>query len=260
MKITVLTENVAGGKFLAEHGLSYLVEIDGEKILFDTGHSNVFLENSAMLGIDICNEVEKVVLSHGHWDHGDGLPYLKNKILITHPDSFAKRFHKTDNSPVGLSFTKKKILNTFRITETKEPYQITENLFYLGEIPRKNNFEGKTTAFKFENGDDDFILDDSALAAIVNNELLIITGCSHSGICNICENAKNVTKIQKINAVIGGFHLKTKNLQTNETIKYFKTNNVEKLYPSHCTELPALVAFSNVFDIKQVKTGMIFEF
>ena len=260
MKISILTENVAGGKLLAEHGLSYLIEIDGEKILFDTGHTNVFLKNAATLGIDICNNVENVVLSHGHWDHGDGLQFLTNKILITHPDSFVRRFHKTDDSPVGLSFTKKELSETFRITETKEPLQISENLFYLGEIPRNNNFESKTTAFKLENGADDFILDDSALAATIKNELVVITGCSHSGICNICEHAKNVTKIQKIKAVIGGFHLKTNNRQTSETIQYFKTNNVEKLYPSHCTELPALLAFSNVFDIIQVKTGMIFEF
>ncbi len=260
MKINILTENVAGGKFLAEHGLSYLIEIDGEKFLFDTGHTNIFLQNAALFGIDICNDIEIVILSHGHWDHGDGLQYLKNKMLITHPGSFVRRFHKTDNSPVGLSFTKKELLDTFRLTETKEPYQISENLFYLGEIPRKNNFESVTTTFKLENGDDDFILDDSALAAKINNELVIITGCSHSGICNICEHAKNVTKIQKIKAVIGGFHLKTNNRQTSETIQYFKNNNVEKLYPSHCTELPALLAFSNEFDIKQVKTGMTFEF
>ena len=66
MKITVLTENTAGGKFLAEHGLSYLIEIDDQKILFDTGHSDVFLKNASQLGIDIQTEVETVVLSHGH--------------------------------------------------------------------------------------------------------------------------------------------------------------------------------------------------
>lgn len=66
MKITVLTENVAEVKFLAEHGLSYLIEIDGEKILFDSGHSDVFLKNVKLLGIDIGNDVKTVVLSHGH--------------------------------------------------------------------------------------------------------------------------------------------------------------------------------------------------
>jgi len=260
MKLTVLTENVAGGKFLAEHGLSYLIEIDGEKVLFDTGHTNVFLKNAAMLGIDICNDVENVVLSHGHWDHGDGLQYLKNKMLITHPDSFVKRFHKANHFPVGLSLRKEKILEKFKLKETKEPFLLNRHLFYLGQIPRTNNFESQTTSFILENGEDDFISDDSALVAIVNNELVIITGCSHSGICNICEHAKKVTGISEILAVIGGFHLKTQNLQTSETIEYFKKNKVEKLFPSHCTDLPALVAFYDAFKIQQVKTGMIFDF
>lgn len=259
MIITILTENVAGGRFLAEHGLSYLIEIDGEKILFDTGHSNVFLKNAALLGIDICNEVENVVLSHGHWDHGDGLKFIKNKVLITHPGSFEKRFRKNDKSPVGLGLTKAALQRKFKLTETKKPFQLTENLYFLGEIPRLNEFESKSTPFIFENGEDDFVPDDTALAAIVNRELVIITGCSHSGICNICEYAKIVTGISKIKAVIGGFHLKLQNLQTFETIKYFKKNDIEKLYPSHCTELPALVKFHEVFGIDQVKTGMVIE-
>lgn len=260
MKITVLTENVAGGKFLAEHGLSYLIEIDGEKILFDTGHSDVFLKNANLLGIDIENEVKTVVLSHGHWDHGDGLRFIKNKKLITHPVSFSKRFGKSDRRPVGLSFSKEEIQKRFTLTETINHYQISANLFFLGEIPRLNDFESQATSFEFENGDDDFVPDDSALVAVVNNELVVITGCSHSGICNICEQAKKVTGISKIKAVIGGFHLINQNRQTMETVEYFKNNQVEKLYPSHCTQLPALVAFYNSFGIGQVKTGMILEF
>ena len=260
MKITILTENVAGGKFLAEHGLSYLIEIDGEKILFDTGHSDVFLKNAEMMGIDIENEVKTMVLSHGHWDHGDGLRFLENKKLITHPDSFSKRFGKSDHRPIGLSLSKEEIQKKFELTETINHLQINSNLYFLGEIPRLNDFESQTTSFEFENGEDDFVPGDSALIAVVNNELVVITGCSHSGICNICEQAKRVTGISKIKAVIGGFHLKHQNHQTLETIEYFKINRVEKLYPSHCTQLPALVAFYNSFGIEQVKTGMILEF
>ena len=106
---------------------------------------------------------------------------------------------------------------------------------------------------------DDFIPDDSALAGIVNNELVVITGCSHSGICNIIEYAKKVTGISKVKTVIGVFHLKQNNLQTQKTIEFFKQNEVAKIYPSHCTELPALSAFYNEFRIQQIKTGMILE-
>lgn len=259
MRLTVLTENTAGGNFFAEHGLSYLIEIDDEKILFDAGYSDVFLENAKQLGIDIQNEVKKVVLSHGHWDHGNGLAYLNGQILITHPASFSKRYRKRDHSPVGLSISKQQLENRFKILETKSAFQISKNLFFLGEIPRINNFENQTTPFELEDGSDDFIMDDSALVAIQDNQLVIITGCSHSGICNICEQAKLVTKISKLKAVIGGFHLKFQNKQTKQTIAYFKQNNIETLLPSHCTDLPALSLFHKEFKIQQVKTGMVFE-
>ena len=260
MKITVLTENRAGGRFLAEHGLSYLAEIDGQKILFDTGHSDVFLKNAQKLGIDVHRQVKKVVLSHGHWDHGDGLQFIEHKMLIVHPASFLKRFRKSDRSPVGLSMTKEMIQKKFDMVEIARPFKISENLFFLGQVPRLNDFESQTTPFELEDGADDFVTDDSALAAVVNNELVVITGCSHSGVCNICEYAKTVTGISKIKAVIGGFHLKLQNRQTLETIQYFKKNAVEHLFPSHCTELPALALFYNEFEIQEVKTGMILTF
>ncbi len=260
LEITILTENVAGGKFLAEHGLSYLINIDNELVLFDTGHSDVFLKNANALGFDIHNNVTKVVLSHGHWDHGDGLRFIANKTLIAHPGSFVKRYRKANGTTVGLTLSKKEINEKFTLIESKNSYKVSANLFFLGEIPRTNSFESKTTTFELENGEEDFIPDDSALAAVVNNELVVITGCSHSGICNICEHAKKITGINKIAAVIGGFHLKHQNNQTKKTVEYFKSNGVKRLLPSHCTELPALTLFYETFKTEQVKTGVKFQF
>ncbi|WP_297093605.1 MBL fold metallo-hydrolase [uncultured Draconibacterium sp.] len=260
LTISILTDNTAGGQFLAEHGLSYLVEIDDEKILFDTGHSDVFLKNAEKLKIDIEKEVKKVVLSHGHWDHGNGLRFLKNLTLITHPASFSKRYRKADHTTVGLDLTTEEIEKQFTLQESKTSLQLTRNLFFLGEIPRNNDFESQSTSFEFADGSDDFIPDDSALAAIINDEVVVITGCSHSGICNICEHAKKVTGVEKIKAVIGGFHLKKQDKQTLKTVEYFRQNQVKKLLPSHCTALPALALFHSSFKIEQVKTGMIFRF
>lgn len=260
MKLSILTENVAGGDFLAEHGISYLIEIDGEKILFDTGHSDVFLKNAKKKGVDIHSEVEMVVLSHGHWDHGDGLEFIKNKTLFTHPSSFIKRYRKSDHTSVGLSLSKEEIQQKFKLIETTKPLKITEHLFFLGEIPRKNDFEAQTTSFVDDAGNDDFIPDDSALAAIVNEQLIIITGCSHSGICNITEYAQEITGISSINTVLGGFHLKKQNRQTSQTIEYFKKKKTERLLPSHCTDLPALAAFYQSFPFQQIRTGTVFEF
>ncbi|SHF01198.1 7,8-dihydropterin-6-yl-methyl-4-(beta-D-ribofuranosyl)aminobenzene 5'-phosphate synthase [Mariniphaga anaerophila] len=260
MKLSVLTENCAGGRFLAEHGLSYLIEIDDRKILFDTGHSDVFLKNARQMGVDIEKEVQLVVLSHGHWDHGDGLQYLQNKRLITHPGAFIRRFRKRDFSAVGLSLLKTEIEQRFDLTETKNVFQISEHLFYLGEIPRVTEFEAQATPFVDEHKNDDVVPDDSALAAIVNDRLVVITGCSHSGICNIVEHAKKATGISDVKTVLGGFHLKEQNEQTRRTIGYFKNEHVEQVYPSHCTALPALSAFYQAFQSTQLKTGMVLEF
>jgi len=260
MKISILTDNIAGGRFKAEHGLSYLIEIDGEKILFDTGHSNVFLDNAAQMGINLQEDVKTVVLSHGHWDHGNGLKLLSGKKLLAHPAIFSKRFRKKDHTYIGLNYEQAELENLFRIETSKTPVQIAQNLWFLGEIPRLNDFEAKTTSFESGDGEEDFIPDDSALVAITKSGLIVVSGCAHSGICNICEYAKKVTGISTIHTVIGGFHLKDQGEQTQKTLHYFLDHSIQQILPSHCTELPAKALFYHAFTFPEVKTGMSFQF
>lgn len=259
MKLTVLTENTASGHFLAEHGLSYFIEYKGEKLLFDTGQTDVFLKNAKLLNINL-DEVEVVVLSHGHWDHGNGLKYLKNKKLICHPYAFIKRYRKSDGNFIGLNTCFLDLNKQFKLIDTRKPYYITNDIIFLGEIPRLNSFESQTTSFINEYDKDDFVKDDSALVIIKNNKLIIISGCAHSGIVNIIDYAKKITGINTVKTVIGGFHLKTNDLQTKKTIEYLKDQNITEVHPSHCTELPALCEFQKLFECKQIKTGMIFMF
>lgn len=260
MKIQILTENVAGGKFLAEHGLSYLIEVDNEKILFDSGHSDVFIKNAKLLGIDLQKEISRVVLSHGHWDHGDGLKYIEDKELITHPSAFIGRFRKNDKVNIGLELSKNDIQNRFNLKLSSKPVKLNNSVYYLGEIPRQNSFESQSTRFVDESGESDFVPDDSALAIVIEDELIIVTGCSHSGICNITEYAKKVTGINRVRTIIGGFHLKYNNTQLSSTIHYLKQLKVQKIYPSHCTDLPALSSLHAEFGFSQVKTGLILSF
>ncbi len=260
LTITVLTENVAGGRFGAEHGLSYLIEHDNQKILFDTGHSDLFIRNAKMLGYNLDSDVDTVVLSHGHWDHGDGLQHISGKTLVTHPSSFIKRYRKTDHSYIGLSLKKEELERRFNLIVSKEPYRISDRIIFLGEITRINDFESQTTTFVVESGTPDFVPDDSAIAIKIGGELVVVTGCSHSGICNIVEYAMEVSGIRKVKAVVGGFHLKHNNLQTKKTIEYLRSLNIEHVHPSHCTELPAMAAFYDEFNIEQLKTGRVFTF
>jgi len=259
MKLTVLTENVAGAGFLAEHGLSYLIEVDGKVILFDTGHTDVFLKNGKQLGINLPDKIDIIVLSHGHWDHGDGLRFIRNKTLITHPGVFMKRYRKKNFSEIGLQLSKDDIADKFNLITSTKPFKIADNIIFLGEIPRSNDFEAQTTSFVDENDNPDFVPDDSALVVTENNKLTVVTGCSHAGICNIISYAIQVTGIQKVKTAIGGFHLKHNNRQTQQTIDFFKELAIEQIYPSHCTEFEALAAFSREFAISQIKTGMVLE-
>jgi len=258
MKLTVLNDNAPGDICASEHGLSYLVEAD-KTILFDTGASDLFLKNAALLKLDL-KMVDTVVLSHGHWDHGNGLKYIENKTLITHPDSFQKKYRKKDQSYIGLPFSKDEAKEKFELVTTKKPYQISEQITFLSEIPRLNDFEAKTTSFELEDGTDDFVYDDSALAIKTDNGLVVVSGCAHAGICNTIDYAIKITGINKVYGVIGGFHLKKNDTQTQKTIEYFKNLEIQKIYPSHCTALPALAAFHQTFNTKQVLSGDIIYF
>ncbi len=257
MKLTILTENTAGGVFLAEHGLSYLIEHNGQKVLLDAGHSDVFLHNAELLGIDIQNDVDTVVLSHGHWDHGDGLPYLHDKKLYCHPLSFMKRYRRLNNTYLGLKMNRLDVLKRFDLQESISPIEVKPGIIFLGEIPRVNDFESKETMFIDANGEPDYILDDSAIAIKDEEELIVVTGCSHSGICNIVEYAMKVTGLQNVKAVVGGFHLKKNDELTQRTVVKLKELNVKSVFPSHCTELDALTVFNQVFGIIRLKTGMV---
>ncbi|NJK97161.1 MAG: MBL fold metallo-hydrolase [Bacteroidetes bacterium] len=258
MKITVLTENTAGRNCLAEFGLSYFIEAD-KKILFDTGSTDVFRVNADRIGISP-DEADMIVLSHGHWDHGNGLKYIENKPLLTHPGSFRKRYSNKDNRYVGLDMSIESAKEKFELITSRIPFEISPEITFLGEIPRLNNFESQQTYFYFDDKSDDFVSDDSAIVVKTNKGLVVISGCAHAGICNTIDYACKVTGTEKVFAVIGGFHLKGDNEVTHKTIQYMKQKNIEQVYPSHCTALPALVGFSREYKIYQVLTGDIFYF
>lgn len=97
--------------------------------------------------------------------------------------------------------------------------------------------------------------DDTALALRSENGLVIVTGCTHAGICNICEYAKAVTGERRLHMVLGGFHLLDDSQVLEKTIEYFSTQQPVTLYPMHCTALPALSRFYQAFRIKKLWAG-----
>ncbi len=263
MRLKVLEDNntFIDMYYLGEPAVSYYIEDGDDKILFDVGYSDAYIKNAKKMNIDL-NKVNKLVISHGHNDHTGGLKYLfkekKNIELISHPECFN---YKEDDTGLCISspLTKEELSTMCTLNLSKSPIKISNNITYLGEIPTSNSFEKRYSIGKtIINGAevDDTIEEDSAIAYQSENGLFIITGCSHSGICNIIEYAKRVCNDDRIYGVIGGFHLFDNNERLQSTIKYFKDNNIQLLYPCHCVSLKAKIEIAKQIKINEVGVGL----
>ncbi|TKG94701.1 MBL fold metallo-hydrolase [Puteibacter caeruleilacunae] len=253
MRLVVLADNVAGRRCIAEHGLSFYIEAD-KKILLDTGSSDLFMQNAQRLNIDVEN-VDAVVLSHGHDDHTGGLTYLNGLDVVAHSEVFMKRYRKRNKTPLHLPMSKEECSSRFNLTLSDKPLWLSEEIVFLGEIPRLNDFEAKETAFLDKEGNDDFVIDDSGIAVKTKKGLVVVSGCAHAGICNMTEYAKEVTGMDDVYAVVGGFHLMGNDELTSKTVDYFKQIGVEKVIPGHCTSFIAQQEIYQSFPFQQVKTG-----
>jgi 7,8-dihydropterin-6-yl-methyl-4-(beta-D-ribofuranosyl)aminobenzene 5'-phosphate synthase len=276
MELNVLVDNntIIDKYLLGEAGLSYYIKENGEIILFDLGYSDIFIQNADRLNLDL-NDVDYIVLSHGHLDHTGGLEplikyYYETKEstknypeIIAHPNCFKEKFYK-DSTSIGINLSKNLLSKLFVINEYDQPFWITEKLVYLGQIERNNDFEAqKSLGYQKDIGEEnkDYILDDTALAYLSEKGIVIITGCSHSGICNIVTQARKVTGVDKVVDIIGGLHLmEPSTLKMNKTKQFIKELNLEKLHACHCTDLNSKVELSKVANLKEVGVGMKFEY
>lgn len=268
--ITILADNntITDRYFLGEPALSILIEAEGKNILFDTGYSDVFIQNAAKCNKDL-SKLDYIILSHGHNDHTGGLKYLLDYFkyknhkpeIIACLDVFKQRYDNIDGD-FGCPVKKEQIESIFNIKYTKEPYFITENIAFLGEIPRNNDFEAKQpVGLLKESNVPDFVQDDSAVALKTGKGLVIITGCSHAGIVNICEHAKQVCKADKIFSIIGGLHLENvTQKQLESTAEYLKNLNLSSLYACHCTGFQAQCRLNSITNIKESGSGLEIKF
>lgn len=278
MKLTVLLDNntLIDRYFLGEPGVSYLIEDGGTKTLFDVGYSDAFITNARRMAIDLL-DIDYVVLSHNHVDHTWGLvPLLrlfaeariegareKKPRLVTHPLTLAPRRRKHFGK-IGSLLQEDELGRFFELELSREPVHLTKRLVFLGEIQRVTEFEAKKPIGKIVvdgKERDDFLLDDSALAYKGSDGLVIITGCSHAGICNIVEHAKRVCAESRVVDIVGGFHLQNPPLeQLQGTMEYLKSLDPGGVHACHCTDLGSKIALSSVVKLEDVGVGLKLEY
>lgn len=272
MKLTVLVDNntLIDRYYLGEPGVSYYIEENGVSYLLDTGYSDVFLRNAAAMQLDL-TKLRALILSHGHNDHTRGLSFLCSNLkgqkikqieLIAHPWVFSPKIYRGQD--IGSVLTKDEAEAYFKLQLTKEPYWLSEKLVFLGEIPRKNSFEaGAPLGETAIDGvwQPDFVQDDSALAYKSQAGLVILTGCSHAGICNIVTYARQVCREPRVAALVGGTHLRhAAAARLDETRKFLAALKPQAVYACHCTDLEAKINLAGELPVREVGVGQVLEF
>lgn len=246
---------------LAEHGFSSLVTVtEGEAsrcMLFDFGFSeNGAAFNADALGADL-TRVESMALSHGHLDHVGGIQELVKRTgktdvpLVLHPAAFRNpRFMKIsdDFKLIFPAFTREKAEAAgAAVVDTEQPYTLLDHAAaFLGQIPRTTPFEkGAPNLYCEIDGQEqpDPFDDDSAIVFNVKGKgLVVLSGCAHSGIVNTVAYAKEATGVDKVMAVMGGFHLSGMDVDTviQPTVDALKAFNPTFIVPTHCTGRQAI--------------------
>ena len=263
MELTILVENTTliDHYYKGEPGFCCLLEDGEEKLLLDTGYSGLYLENAAAMGIDL-SQVGTIALSHGHDDHTGGLaaffrafPRWQGRV-VCHPDALEPK--RSGRHPVGSPLSRQEVEDRCRLVLSREPMVLSPHVVFLGEIPRRTAFEATRPLAKRWNGEGwigDFLPDDTALAVEGETGQWVVTGCSHSGVCNILLRAQEVTG-RETAGLLGGFHLLAPGPQTEETVRFLKGQALRRLIPCHCTGFEARVAMVEAgLPVEQIGVG-----
>ena len=268
---------------VAEFGISLLLTTTRGKFeqrtLFDVGLTGHALEhNLAVLRKDPAT-FDQVVISHGHPDHYGGINRFlelagRTVPVVTHPDAFLPRFllmnDGRSSSFYNRSFNQAELEeHGARLVLTKDPLDLGWGIYTTGMIPRENGFEGPAKTFTTGQpglyqvsgqGDvrADEVWDEQALVIDVKGEgLVVVTGCSHSGVVNTVSRARAICSDKPIRAVVGGFHLGSFPLAPAEnvakTADAFQEFGVRTIVPMHCSGLRTHATFSQNFSDRYVQ-------
>jgi 7,8-dihydropterin-6-yl-methyl-4-(beta-D-ribofuranosyl)aminobenzene 5'-phosphate synthase len=254
LKVKILSTMLADGEGYGEWGFAALVEVDGRKILFDTGaHPNTVLNNLPELKVDL-SDVEEVILSHHHYDHTAGLVRLREEMAKKNPKALqiahigqGAFIPRNDIEGKRMLYIKRGFEQAGgKFIEYTEPKEIHPGVWLTGLIPRKypeRNWSGSRKLVMLDGTTpEDNLPEDMTLVIETSKGLVVIAGCSHAGIINILDHAR--TKIRKdapIHAAIGGLHLFN---ASDETLRWtagkFREFGLQNLLGAHCTGIEAV--------------------
>lgn len=249
MKITVLVENTGPSELKIEHGLSLYIEFNDKKYLLDAGQSDSFFKNAHALSIDL-DRVDKAVLSHGHYDHGNGfmvfLNQYKDKVVYGAKNIFDDYYSGSGGSVhyIGLSSKLKQMKNRFNtismdIKIDEKIYLILDDVSNTKEIGvQKKLYKKVDDVLQPDNFDHEL-----SLVFDTPKGLVICNSCSHAGLESIVDNIKK--RLNKpVYAYVGGLHMKsTKNhIETSsfteeqiQNLCIFIEKNIQYVLTGHCT-------------------------
>jgi 7,8-dihydropterin-6-yl-methyl-4-(beta-D-ribofuranosyl)aminobenzene 5'-phosphate synthase len=232
------------------------VESDEANVLFDAGQSFSATHNAELLGVDL-KRVDKIVLSHGHFDHTGGLKNVLEKIgreieIVAHPDIWQPKYGGLGERYIGIPFSREELEALgARFKLTAEPTAIGPNIITSGEIPMVTDFETVELFLTVkQNGEylHDPLRDDQALIIKTPSGLVVILGCAHRGIINTLYHAQKISGVTAIDTVLGGCHLMSAGeARIRRTIAALRELGVKRLGACHCTGTEALAMMAPEF-------------
>jgi 7,8-dihydropterin-6-yl-methyl-4-(beta-D-ribofuranosyl)aminobenzene 5'-phosphate synthase len=251
---------------LAEHGFAALVTVSSgntsESLLFDAGLSKKgLIHNMDVLEVKP-KELHTIVLSHGHADHTRGLMGMVERLgerkmpLLLHPDAFLERkVIFPDGHEINLPPPDRRVLSQdgIEFIEERGPSYLLGGLVLVtGQVHRTTDFEtGFPIHYALRNDEwqkDPYIHDDQAVVVHVKDKgLVVLTGCGHAGAINTIRQAQDLTGVQKVHAVIGGFHLSGPLFEPiiPPTVAALKELDPAMIVPAHCTGWKAVHAIAH---------------
>ncbi len=269
LSVLVLVENASPSMgLLGKAGLSILLtarhQSTVQKVLLDVGPDpEVLLANLVALGI-APRTIDLIVLSHNHADHTAGLGRVVREIgrpggvpIVAHPSLFRRgfvtrpRFTPSGMQPGDSGAEVEAAGGVWFLA--REPLELMPGLYSAGEVERTTDFEAAMSRPRWMLAEgtvtEDRLLDDQCIVAnIAGRGLVIVTGCSHSGIVNICRHAQKITGVDRIEAIIGGFHLLDAGAErVAKTVATLSDLGPAMIASGHCTGFEAEVQLQAAF-------------